>query len=511
MQELEGYLEALHLDLRHVSQLFGVEDHLLEDPQQFSWQVEEREGHFCCRMRWGAQVREETVPVPEALQDVRLHALHRKRAVRRLCRQTLYLLLREVTGIHPPWGAMTGIRPTRLFYESLEAGHSMETAEQDLIDRFDLYPEKAALLRETVSFQKTMLAPDDGSVDLYIGIPFCTTRCAYCSFSSGEIGDGRLVEPYLTALAGEMQKGAEILAASGKRVRAMYMGGGTPTSLRAGQLERVLSLASALFPGCMEMTVEAGRPDTLDVEKLRVIRDCGANRISINPQTMNDETLRRIGRAHTAEDVVRAYAMARDVGFHHINMDVIAGLPGEDADAFAGTLQWARKLSPESLTVHTLAIKRTSRLQQSGTRMHNAGEVASMVRDGYCCAREMGLAPYYLYRQKQMTGNLENVGYALPGHGCQYNVDMMEETTHILAFGAGAISKRVYPEEGHIERAPNVGNIEAYIARWQEMAERKAALFAPGLAKPQEPCYNAACSGDTPAKEETDSGYKTEV
>ena len=314
-------------------------------------------------------------------------------------------------------------------------------------------------------------------MDVYIGIPFCTTRCTYCSFSSGELGKGKLVEPYLDALFREMDESCRIIADSGRKLRAVYVGGGTPTSLNEDQLRRLLDRMMLRFPGAMEYTVEAGRPDTITPGKLAAIRDAGVGRISINPQTMNDETLRIIGRAHTAQQVIEGYAMAREAGIHHINMDVIAGLPGETVDDFARTMDWAVRLKPESLTVHTLAIKRATRLHFEKYRIPTGVEAAAMVDMGLSTARQLGLAPYYLYRQKNMAGNLENIGYALPGHACQYNVDIMEETTHILALGAGGISKRIYEDEGHIGRAPNVANIEHYIARVDEMTQRKRELF----------------------------------
>ena len=227
----------------------------------------------------------------------------------------------------------------------------------------------------------------------------------------------------------------------------------------------------------MEYTVEAGRPDTLTREKLRAIRAAGISRISINPQTMNDRTLEIIGRAHTAQQVRDAYALAREEAVPHINMDVIAGLPGENEADFAHTMDEARKLKPESLTVHTLAIKRSSRMSLENHPLPDGDMTARMVSAGRETARSLGMAPYYLYKQKYMAGNLENTGYALPGHACLYNVDIMEETSHILAMGAGGISKRIFPEEGHIERAPNVSNIHDYLTRTDEMIQRKRELF----------------------------------
>ncbi len=232
-----------------------------------------------------------------------------------------------------------------------------------------------------------------------------------------------------------------------------------------------------LFPNACEYTVEAGRPDTITPAKLQAIKAAGVGRISINPQTMNDRTLQIIGRGHTAQQVVEAYAMAREAGIRHINMDVIAGLPGENLDDFARTMDAARSLRPESLTVHTLAIKRSSRMSLEHAPLPDGDTAAQMVRLGADTAHDLGMHAYYLYRQKYMAGNQENVGYALPGHACQYNVDIMEETSHILAMGAGAIAKRVYEEEGKIGRAPNVYNIEQYIARVDEMIRRKQELF----------------------------------
>ena len=476
MADMEAYLSNLQPDLLNMTRLFQLPDRVWEEMEL---KARAEEGLFRARVRGLGLEREKCAEIPGDTGDERLTELHRRRCARRLCRQTLYELCREATGMHPPWGSLTGIRPTRLLYEGLESGLSLKAAAERVRRDFDVTAEKAELLREVVETQSSLLPPDMGQADVYIGIPFCVTRCSYCSFSSGEIGDGHLVEPYLDALEAEMREGAELLRESGLTLRSLYMGGGTPTSLTAKQLDRVLKCMRRCFPGRVETTVEAGRPDTLEREKFRVIRAWGADRISINPQTMNDETLRVIGRKHTAEDVRQAYAMARETGMDHINMDLIAGLPGEDTDMFAHTLREAEALRPESLTVHTLAIKRSSRMQQTGEGLPEGGMVSRMVDMARDCARFMGMRPYYLYRQKSMAGNLENVGYALPGHACQYNVDIMEEHTHILAFGAGGISKRVFPEEGHIERAPNVSNIEIYIEKWREMAGRKRDLFLP--------------------------------
>lgn len=485
-KELEGYLETIQPELISTARLFGFSEDIWEDPPRFRFTAEEAEGRYRILFTDGETEAAGECPVPQD-PDPRIRALHRKRAARRLCKQTLYDLCRKVTGIHPPWGSLTGVRPTHLMLEALGEGLTEEQAVRRLTDRFDVTREKAELLARVAGVQREMPAPGDEWMDVYIGIPFCTTRCAYCSFSSGEIGNGKLVPPYMAALEREMAACAEIPARTGRKLRAVYVGGGTPTALPEKDFRRLLEGMGKYFPGAAEYTVEAGRPDTITRGRLRAIREAGVRRISINPQTMNDKTLREIGRAHTAEQVKEAYALAREEGIPHINMDVIAGLPGETVEDFAHTLAEARRLHPESLTVHTLAIKRSSPWGERQTAARQGrgerpalpeGEaVAEMVRMGRETAGAMGLRPYYLYKQKYMAGNLENTGYALPGHECVYNVDIMEETTHILALGAGGISKRIYPEEGHIGRAPNVSNIETYIARLEEMIRRKRELF----------------------------------
>lgn len=474
--ELNAYLETIEPELRVLTRLFGFPESVWDEPKKFVPVTAERDGLFIIRFEADGRCAERTVSAPEDA-DERVRTLHRRRAARRLCKQTLYDLLREITGVQPPWGSLTGVRPTHLMLEALAEGLTPEDAIRRLVTDFDVSPSRAALLAEIAAEQQKLPAPGDSWMDVYIGIPFCTTRCAYCSFSSGEIGDGSLVGPYMTALIREMRACAEILKESGRTLRALYVGGGTPTALPQDAFEQLLTETLSCFPGAMEYTVEAGRPDTLTRAKLRAIRQAGISRISINPQTMNDRTLEIIGRAHTAQQVRDAYSLAREEAIPHINMDVIAGLPGENEADFARTLEEARKLHPESFTVHTLAIKRSSRMSLEKHPLPDGEMTARMVDAGRETARAMGMVPYYLYKQKQMAGNLENTGYALPGHACLYNVDIMEETSHILAMGAGGISKRIWPEEGHITRAPNVSNILEYISRTDEMITRKRELF----------------------------------
>ena len=291
-------------------------------------------------------------------------SLEEKRQLKRLIKRCCYQLFKTYTGRSPAWGSLTGIRPTRLYYQQLEQGKSHSEAKAALSDLFDLSEEKIDLLDEIITAQQGLIQRPQNACDLYIGIPFCTTRCAYCSFSSGEIGNGKLVEPYLNALFREIDLCSNMASEMGLDIRVGYIGGGTPSSLTTDQLERLLDHVEHRFGRLQEFTVEAGRPDTLDREKLSMMRSHPVTRISINPQTMNDETLRIIGRAHTARQTVECYEMARELGFNDINMDVIAALPGEDFDKFAYTLDCIRNLGPDSLTVHTLAIKRSSKLHE---------------------------------------------------------------------------------------------------------------------------------------------------
>ena len=476
--ELSSYLSTIEPELRVLTRLFGFPESVWDEPKKFIPLAEEIASPCSFRITFEADGRRavRTAPAPDD-PDPRIRALHRRRAARRLCKQTLYDLLRDMTGLRPPWGSLTGVRPTHLMLEALKEGLSPDEAVSRLVTDFDVAPDRAALLAEIADVQGQLPPPGDEWMDVYIGIPFCTTRCAYCSFSSGEIGDGSLVRPYMDALVREMRACAKILSGSGRKLRALYVGGGTPTALPRDAFEQLMAETLSCFPGAMEYTVEAGRPDTLTREKLRAIRNAGISRISINPQTMNDRTLQVIGRAHTAQQVRDAYALAREEAIPHINMDVIAGLPGENEKDFAHTMDEALMLKPESLTVHTLAIKRSSKMSLENHPLPDGDMTARMVEAGRETARALGMQPYYLYKQKYMAGNLENTGYALPGHACLYNVDIMEETSHILAMGAGGISKRIFPEEGHIERAPNVSNIHDYLTRTDEMIERKKELF----------------------------------
>ncbi len=413
-----------------------------------------------------------------------------KRLRKRQVKLALYNLLKRLTGMRPPWGSLTGIRPTRLLYEAMEAGMGLEDAVRHVEEAYDVSPDRAALLGEIARMQEGLREAPADRFDLYIGIPFCKTRCAYCSFSAGEIGDGRRVQPYVNALLREIEQCRDMMRDKGMTLRAGYIGGGTPTAIPCGDLERILAAAQAAFPTAVEWTVEAGRPDTIDEENLRMLRDHGVGRISVNPQSFNDDTLQRIGRAHTGAQTLEAYELARRLGFDDINMDLIAALPGETVDDFRRTLDAVQSLRPDSVTVHSLAIKRSSRLHEQLTvagghtqiGAEGAGEMIALARERLTAD---GYQPYYLYRQKYMAGNLENVGYALPRKACLYNIGNMEETVSVLALGAGAITKWLFDRALRIERAPNVRNIDEYIARTDEMVARKrAVIFQTGGIRP---------------------------
>ena len=427
--------------------------------------------------RFEAEGREYTHLTP--MQAEGLLAVKRER--KRAAKTGLFLLLREITGVNPVWGSLTGIRPTRLLYELMENGETSDSAARHLMDDFYVSEEKAALIQEIERMQRGVRTVPSDQFDLYIGIPFCVTRCSYCSFSSGELGNGKLVAPYVDALVREIRICGEMMREKNLRVRAAYMGGGTPTSISAKDLARILDEAQRAFPGAVEWTVEAGRPDTIDREKLAAIRDYNVGRISVNPQTFSDETLRRIGRAHTAQDTLDAFRLAREMGFNHINMDIIAALPGERLPDFKRTLDTVISLDPESVTVHSLAIKRSSRLHEELVTDKDdyapPEDAADMIRHARVSLSEAGYYPYYLYRQKYMAGNLENTGYAKANHACLYNIGNMEKTARVLALGAGAVTKWLFDRERRIERAPNVRNIEEYINRVEEMTERKRTLI----------------------------------
>ena len=377
-----------------------------------------------------------------------------------------------------PWGILTGVRPSKVAYAYLEAGYSDEETKRILTEEYLLREDKAALCTEVAAAERLLLQDHKGSdISVYAGIPFCPTRCSYCSFiSNDKRAYDKWAAQYVDALVHELDSCHNLL--QGRGLQSFYMGGGTPTTLDPDSLRRVLQAADRLchFANLKEVTVEAGRPDTITPEKLQVLKEMGVTRISINPQTMIQKTLDLIGRKHSVEAVEEAFWMAREAGFDNINMDFIVGLPEEGPEEVRYSMERVKKLRPDNLTVHTLAIKRSSRMNEEGAGLDLIGQarqIDEMIAITAEAAKELGMVPYYMYRQKNMAGNFENVGYSLPGKEGLYNIEIMEERQTILAFGAGGVSKVYFPEENRLERVPNVKGAEEYIRRIDEMIARK--------------------------------------
>ena len=408
--------------------------------------------------------------------------LGRDKAFKNGFKRFLYRSLAKATGHSLPWGNLTGIRPTKIAMGMLETGVDEEQVKRFMQEEHYVSPEKAALCVEIAEREQEVLSRIHGrdGYSLYIGIPFCPTTCLYCSFTSNPLAKWKgKVEAYLDCLIKEIhfvQKECE-----GRILDSVYIGGGTPTTLTAEQLDRLLGTLRECFDfsTVQEFCVEAGRADSITEEKLRILKKHGVERISINPQTLKEETLKLIGRQATAAQVKEAFRLARSIGNFNINMDLILGLPGEGAEDVRATMEEILALRPDSLTVHSLAIKRASKLAQrireSGMQTFlNTEETVALAARG---AAAMDMHPYYLYRQKNMAGNFENVGYATEGNYGIYNILIMEEVQTIVACGAGSISKRVYPD-GRIERCENVKDVAQYIERIGEMIERKRILFS---------------------------------
>ncbi len=364
----------------------------------------------------------------------------------------------------PAWGALTGVKPGKLMARYLTEGRTAEDFARD----FDVDPDRAKLCEQTTRFTlaaRDSLGPDD--IGLYVGIPFCPTRCAYCSFISNAVeGNRKLVEPYLDALLLEIALRGRAVREAGRRPVALYFGGGTPTTLSAEQLDRLCAAMEEFFPvnALREFTVEAGRPDTITAEKLAVLKSRGVTRVSVNPQTMSDEVLQAIGRRHTAQDILDALALVRAAGDFQVNMDLIAGLPRDTEEGFGRTLETVLALAPENITVHTLALKNGSRLAERPEELPGAEAVGRMLDRSMEILRAAGYRPYYLYRQKYMSGGFENVGWAKPGTENLYNILMMEEICPIEAMGAGASTKLAGPD-GAVYRRINPKYPKEYIER----------------------------------------------
>ena len=397
-----------------------------------------------------------------------------------LCR-ILYKIMRKLTGITPAWGCLTGIRPVKKVNRLLEDGKSKEEIFDILKKDYYVSDQKLELAYQTAIAQTEPLKVlDKRSYSLYISIPFCPSRCSYCSFVSHSIESNsakKLLPDYVKNLCEEISQTAKIARELDLRLDTIYIGGGTPTALSAEQLEAVMASFKKNFDisKIREYTVEAGRSDTITEKKLEIIRDFGATRISVNPQTMCDDVLKAIGRKHTAEDVVSAFKTARRLGFDNINMDTIAGLPTDTPEGFRHTIDTLCGLDPESITIHTLTVKRSSNLFAEEEKNID-GRIGEMVDFGQKRLLDTGYIPYYLYRQKNTAENLENVGFAKAGYECLYNIYIMEEAQTILAVGAGGSTKLVNTETGKIQRLFNYKFPYEYISRYDKMVAKKEGI-----------------------------------
>lgn len=395
-------------------------------------------------------------------------ALRRRSLCKRYAKLALYRALSDTTGVHLPWGALTGIRPTRLAYQELEAGRPFEP----LFAQMDVAPDNIELVRRVLAAQRGILARGEGNCDLFVSLPFCPTKCEYCSFITAPIAATRKYLPdYLAAL------GRELGAAEGLigNLRSVYIGGGTPFAPEAEELAQVLRAVAPLRTNGCEYTVEAGRPDTFTREKLEVCREFGVTRICINAQSFSDATLARIGRKHTAQAVRDAFALAAPYDFL-INCDLIAGLTGETLEEFCASVDEAIALAPANITVHTLCLKKGARLKEETQRL-GEGRLSEMIAYSRAALTAAGYEPYYLYRQKYMAGAHENVGWAKPGTACLYNVDVMEETCDNLAVGANAVSKKLFAGGKRIERHGSPKDIPTYLAKIGQLISERERLF----------------------------------
>ena len=397
----------------------------------------------------------------------------------------LYRELSSLTGRKPEWGTLTGVRPVKLAGELYERVKDKEKVKKILEEEYLVDPVKSGLLVSVYMYQREVLKePEEKTVGIYIGIPFCPTRCLYCSFTSNQASAVKIAG-YMEALLLEIEFTGREMEKAGMRPETVFVGGGTPTALPADELLNLLCSINNSFDmaGVKEFTVEAGRPDTITPKKLKIMKSAGVTRVCVNPQSMLEKTLALIGRSHTPEDIREAFRAVRREGFGAVNMDVIAGLPEESEEDFMETVREAAALGPENITVHTLAVKRASKLIDVDRDYHygQAGRVGAMLSSCNRALAEKGYIPYYLYRQKHMAGNFENVGWCKDGAAGIYNIRIMQEAQTVIALGAGGITKVYYPDENKLIRIPNVANYELYISRIDEMIDRKKEkLFSGG-------------------------------
>ncbi|MCH4888299.1 coproporphyrinogen dehydrogenase HemZ [Acidaminobacter sp. JC074] len=460
-----------HYEVEHLLKTFVDKVDFVDDDEELLNTIIEEEDAF----RVEATIKEITYSELSAKD---------KRAVKRSNSRVLYDLMSKITGKVNHYGTLVGVRPVKLVHEMLEKQMSDQEISEKLYMNHRISEKKRALLLEIGKREAPYLADvyDDSLVSLYICIPFCPTRCLYCSFPSNDMRKkGSLVESYLECLHKEIDHAYENLIKYGKKVDCIYIGGGTPSILRDDQFETLLSKLDKYFDtsSLKEFTIEAGRPDTITADKLQVFKDHHVSRICINPQTMNQKTLGLIGRDHSVDSINSVYEVASGFDFRSINMDLILGLPDEDLEDVKKTIDSVLDLSPTNITIHTLAVKTSSRLKETLDKynMTQSELVEAMLEYTEETVRKAGYVPYYMYRQKNMVGNFENVGYCKPGYESLYNIRIIEEKHNILALGAGAVSKRCFPREDRFQRIANIKGIEAYIERIDDVIKKGHTFF----------------------------------
>ncbi|WMM26827.1 coproporphyrinogen dehydrogenase HemZ [Tissierella sp. MB52-C2] len=418
--------------------------------------------------------------INQSVENINLIEIYRDsldKYIRIGIKKSIYNTLIDISENIIPWGILTGIRPVKIIHELLDKNIDEDIIIEVLTKEYKLDIKKARLTLDIGKRQRNYIYPlDKDRYSLYVSIPFCPTTCLYCSFPSLPIDRYRgYVKEYTLKVIDEIKSIRNMMG--GRRINTVYIGGGTPTAIPPIELERIIQSIYNEFGenNIREITVEAGRPDTINREYLEMLNKNNIGRISINPQTMNDSTLKLIGRHHNSSDIVKTFHLAKEIGFNVINMDLIIGLPGEGVKEIKQTLEKIKELNPENLTIHTLSVKRGSKFKDTMDKysMQTQSTLSEMLNETMEVSNKMGLAPYYLYRQKQILGNFENIGYCKPGMDCIYNIAMMEEKETIMAAGVGSVSKIYFPEENRIERVPNFKDLKEYLERTDELIQNK--------------------------------------
>ncbi|WP_414648015.1 coproporphyrinogen dehydrogenase HemZ [Desulfitobacterium sp.] len=481
--ELVELVAVIEVDVTFPGRPYNVQGKFYYEPAQAQPHL-----HLCPQTfqsdAYAPSKRYQVLISPQDVEQILTHPQVGKETERKvLLKHGLYHLLTQVTGHTPPWGILTGIRPSKILHRLNDLGISETSEKKVLLERYLIREDKTQLLQEVVVLQRPYLkeiVDHPEQVAVYVGIPFCPTRCTYCSFPAYSLQQGREpLQAYLQGLYEEIRVTGAWMKETGRCASSLYMGGGTPTILSTSEISVLLQWIRKNIPMAeeIELSVEAGRPDTLSQEKLQALREQGVNRLSINPQSMHNRTLKRIGRAHSVEDILRIYELAREIPGWAINMDLILGLPGENVADVRESLKQIGELKPDNLTVHALAIKKGSKEYEAGLVQNLGTELESMQEIVLASARSLGMRPYYLYRQKHIAGNLENIGFALPGAECRYNIGIMEERQSVIGIGAGASSKVVNPQDFSLTNMKHPSNWQVYLRRWPEIYQKRVGEF----------------------------------